>query len=328
MFGADIERRAGGVVSVCPRFDDEGLPTTSGGCFVADGALHCGEGGMMVFGGGGTPHQHFRTTFPTANHRNNGGIGFSPVKRGVVRGGPPGGGGAHVAGLATSSLHRVKGSISKAKSGGLSKFFSKSKSFSSLKELTKGRYGLCASVLEKNITHPSEPLKRRGCYGSETRLAELDEEYTRENCAGRISSNAGAHFVEQHAMDCHEDAHEIPCREVSPVPAMERVSYDEGAGREYEIQLPATASQRAKSNGDGVLIALPPISTPSGDGDLLVPSVSFDDFVSEIESDSQYQKALNVDCRVDDSHIRNSNTRIETLSESFQRLNSNGRQQD
>ena len=129
-------------------------------------------------------------------------------------------------------------------------------------------------------------------------------------------------------MDCHEDAHETPCREVSPVPAMERVSYDEGAGREYEIQLPATASERAKSNGDGVLMALPPISTPSGDGDLLVPSVSFDDFDSEIESDSPYQKALNVDCGVDDSHGRNSITRIETLSESFQRLNSNGRQQD
>ena len=72
------------------------------------------------------------TTFPTANHRNNGGNGS----------------------LSGLSLRIRGGSIGKPKSGGLSRFFSKSKSFSNFKELS-GRNALCASALEK-CARPNE----------------------------------------------------------------------------------------------------------------------------------------------------------------------------
>ena len=67
------------------------------------------------------------TTFPTANHRNNGGNGS----------------------ISGATSLKIKSSISKPKSGGLSRFFCKSKSFSNLKDLTKGKQ-VCARALEKH----------------------------------------------------------------------------------------------------------------------------------------------------------------------------------
>ena len=224
MLGTEVVRcRGGGGVSVyAPCFDEvEGsTPSTSGGFLMAYGA------------------QQLRATFPTANHRNNGGTGMAPAGAGgFARAGPlpaPPAGGA---------LRRVKGgSISKARSGGLSRFFSKSKSFSSLKELSKGRYGLCASALEKSIHHGRRPLQRREGFGSDTRLFELDEGYGEEGRAGDGT------------------------REISPVPVLERAP-DDGAGREYEIEL----EDDRDGEGAAAVGAGREASPPNAEGDLLVP---------------------------------------------------------